>query len=489
MYIKLISLEIKNFIRNPQFGTDILIKILSFFVMLAISSVLFFLSFFMYYYPKEELNISPINFFASYFIYYWFFDLIFRYFIQQMPTQNIKPFLTIGIKKKKLVHYTIIKILCNFFNWGNLLFLVPFAALLIYNGDTLTINTVVLACSLLLIFYINNFINILLNGYTKIVSILIGLVTIAIALNYFNLIDLKVISETIILFLYNYPISIIINFIILILLIVAAYKSIMNKFYLDEGLDVKKQYKIINDIKYLERFGILGTFINNDIKLISRNQAAKSAFFGSIMFLAYGLLYYIPSYQSPFMQLFIGIFVSGNFMMLFGQKVPSWDSSYFPLLMTQKIHYIKYLEAKWTLIVISIIISMIVSSVYIFISSELYLTILAAGLYNIGVNSYIVLMNGAFNKTGIDLNQSTKSFGGGKNNFNLKTILLSIPQLLLPMIVYGFANKFFNIYIAILSIAILGLIGFIFRNIVFNYIVKLYSKEKYTTLESFKKKI
>ena len=56
---------------------------------------------------------------------------------------------------------------------------------------------------------------------------------------------------------------------------------------------------------------------------------------------------------------------------------------------------------------------------------EVYLTILAVGIYNIGFNSFLVLITGAYTRTAIDL-ESAKGAFGDKKAFNLKTILFSL---------------------------------------------------------------
>ncbi len=63
---------------------------------------------------------------------------------------------------------------------------------------------------------------------------------------------------------------------------------------------------------------------------------------------------------------------------------------------------------------------MILAVGYAFISWEFYFTIFAAGLYNLGVNSYLTLLAGAYNKKPIDLNSASKGFTSGQNNFNIK---------------------------------------------------------------------
>lgn len=266
-----------------------------------------------------------------------------------------------------------------------------------------------------------------------------------------------------------------------------AYLEIYRNFYLDKGLELKVAEGKTENITFLNRYGVMGTFINNDIRLLKRNKAAKSALIASFFFLFYGLLTFTKGYDNGFMQLFTGIFVTGGFMFMFGQRVPSWDSSYYPLMMTQNVPYKEYLKGKWSLIIIGILCSIILSTAYLMVSLEFYLTVLAAGLYNLGVNSYITLLAGAFNKKPIDLNSQSKSFGGGGNNFNMKIMLLMIPQMLLPMGVFAVVKYFFGIVPSVASLAILGIIGFLLRDKIFNLIVKVYKTEKYSTLDAFKK--
>jgi len=265
------------------------------------------------------------------------------------------------------------------------------------------------------------------------------------------------------------------------------FSFIKNNLYLDKGLEMKKSVGKTENIAFLNKYGTLGTFINNDIRLIKRSKAARSALIGGVLFLFYGLLFFNKGYESSFMQVFLGIFVTGGFNFIFGQRVPAWDSSYYPLMMTQKVPYKDYLKAKWAMFVIAIGASMILAIGYAFISWEFYVTIFAAGLYNLGVNSYLTLLAGAFNKKPIDLNVASKGFTSGQNNFNLKLLLIAIPQMALPMVVFGGIKYFLGMTPAVLSLGILGLIGFLLRDKIFDKIVKIYKSEKYSTLAAFKK--
>ena len=84
------------------------------------------------------------------------------------------------------------------------------------------------------------------------------------------------------------------------------------------------------------------------------------------------------------MQSFLGFFVTGGFNFMFGQRVPAWDSSYYPLMMTQNVSLQRFSQSKMGAFVIAISVSMILAVGYAFIGWEFYFTIFAAGLYNLG---------------------------------------------------------------------------------------------------------
>lgn len=487
MYLKFLQLELRQFLRNTQFGTNLVMKILMAFIFIWVAITFVGLGFLLYFFAIDKLNTDPVKLFSRFFIYYWALDLVVRYFMQQMPTQNIKPFLTQKITKDQLVNYTVLKTFSHFFNWGNLLFLVPFGGLMILEGDYSVMGTFMFLIGILFVFYFNNFLNILLNGKDAVLYSVAAIIIVLGALEYFGVIHLTEISEKIFYPLYEIPGAFMVPVLLTGITAYFAHQNIKNNFYLDKGLELKKAEGKTENIEFLNRFGVIGTFLNNDVRLLKRSKAARSALLMSIAFLFYGLLLFNGAYKSDFMQLFAAIFVTGGFMMMFGQRVPAWDSSYYPLMMTQKVPYKQYLEAKWSLIVLGIVVSIIFSVAYLYFGLEIWLTVFGAGLYNLGVNSYVTLVAGAYNKVPIDLNSSTKSFSGGKNNFNMKIMLLMIPQLLLPMAVYALVKPFAGQIAAVAALGVLGIIGFLFRNRIFDLIVKLYRTEKYSTLDAFKK--
>ncbi|RYG27416.1 MAG: hypothetical protein EOO01_41375 [Chitinophagaceae bacterium] len=210
----------------------------------------------------------------------------------------------------------------------------------------------------------------------------------------------------------------------------------------------------------------------------------------SAIFLLYGLLFYgsgIEVYDNVFFHVFAAIFVSGGFLFMFGQFVPSWDSSYYQLMMSQNIRYREYLQSKWWLMVIATAVSTVIASFYLYFGWKIYLMIVFGAIYNIGVNSLLVLLAGAYIKTPIDLTSSKRAFGD-KQAFNLKTFLLSLPKMLLPILLFVIGDLIQGAETGFAFLAIAGIIGFAARGYFFGLIEKIYKKEKYSTIAAYKEK-
>jgi hypothetical protein len=156
-------------------------------------------------------------------------------------------------------------------------------------------------------------------------------------------------------------------------------------------------------------------------------------------------------------------------------------------MMSQNIRYKEYLRSKWWLIVIVTFVSMLLASFYLFMGWEVYLAIIAAGIYNIGVNAHLVLLGGAYVKTPIDLTTGRKVFGD-KKAFNVQTLIIALPKLVLPLLIFYIFYRKWNVTAGYLSVAILGILGLAFRNKMFRIIENIYKKEKYSTLAAYKQK-
>jgi hypothetical protein len=485
MIKKFIYLEWKAFTRSASFGANLAMKILLGFLMIYFS-LLFIGAGVGAFYLLKKMNLEPLLTVNKFLIYYFLFDLVIRLLMQAIPVLNIKPLLVLPFKKTTIVHFSLGKTALSFFNWVHALFFVPFSIVLALEGyDVISIAMWLLAIFSLI--YINNFLNIILSNIDKLFVVFVAIAIGLGAAQYYKLFDITVFTTPFFQGLYIQKGLFLIPVLVLIGLYQFTFKYFKNNLFLDAGLSKKEDIATTENLVWLNQFGTLGTFLKNDIKLIKRNKRSKTTIVMSILFLFYGLIFFGNAQQPAVMHIFAGIFVSGGFLFVFGQFVPSWDSSYYQLMMTQNIPYRGYITSKWWLVVIATFISTILASFYLFYGWEVYLTIVVGAIYNIGVNSHLVLLGGAFTKTPIDLSNAAGAFGD-KKAFNINAMLLTLPKLLLPLGLYGIGLYLGDKTLGLLLVAGAGVLGFVFRNTVFSIIEKRYKIEKYSTISAYKQK-
>lgn len=486
MILKFLYLEWKSFIRSASFGTNLALKIILGFV-----AVLYTFMFLMAgvgaFYALKQMHLDPLQTVNKYLIYYFLLDLGIRLLLQKIPVMNIRPLLALPFTRPTIVNFSIGKTLLSFFNFLHVFSFLPFSIVLLVEGyDVVSVILWHLAMAALV--YSNNFLNIILTNKDNVFTIFLAAVLIIAGFQYYHFFNITDYTSGFFDGLFHTKWLFLLPVSVLIGLYYYTYNYLKTNLYLDAGLSTKHEIAKTEDLTWLNQFGTLGTFLKNDIKLIKRNKRSRTTVVMSVLFLFYGFIFFREnSHQPEVMRIFAGIFVSGGFLFTFGQFVPSWDSSYYPLMMSQNISYKGYLSSKWWLIVIATFISTILSSFYLIYGWQVYLTIVVGAIYNIGVNSHLVLLGGAFTKTPIDL-ESTKGAFGDKKAFNVNTMLLSLPKIFLPLVLYWAGSTILNFNLGLAFVAMAGVLGFAFRDAVFSKIEKVYKTEKYKTIDAYKQK-
>lgn len=488
MFKHFIKLEWKSFFRSASFATNLALKIVMGFMAIYFMVIFIAAGVGVFFLLKEEFNLEPLATVNKYLIYYLVGDLVIRYFFQKMPVTNIKPLLNLPIKRDTIVHFSLGKTSISFFNMLHAFFFIPFTVVLLINGYGFQV--ILWHLGIMALIYANNFINVLLNNKDSVFYSLLAVVASLGLAQYYQIFDVTNYTQPFFQGMYSTNFLFLIPILLAIVTYYFSFDYFKKNLNLDTGLAKKSDEAKTENFTWLNQFGTLGTFLKNDIKLLKRNKRSRTTVIMSFLFIFYGLLFFtnsIEAYQNPAMQVFAGIFVSGGFLFTFGQFVPSWDSAYYQLMMSQNIQYREYISSKWWLMVIGTLISTIIASFYLYFGWQTYMLIVVGAIYNIGVNSHLVMLGGAFVKTPIDLTMANKAFGD-KQAFNIKTMLISIPKLAVPMILYALGYSLFSANIGFLFVALAGVLGFAFRNKVFAMIEKIYKTEKYETIAAYKQK-
>ena len=481
-----LKLEWKQFFRSASFGKSIALKIImAFFVLWILGSFLmmgiggyFALKKF---YPEQD----PLQIVNSILIFAILGDLIFRYMMQKLPVMNIKPLLILPIKKEKLVHYVLGKSAFSGFNFLSLFFYIPFAVVLIGQGY----NPVGVLGWLFAMFFIaqaTNFLNFLINKSDKIFAFIVTLLLGLFALQKFTSLDVSIYSQQIFNTIVANPVFATIPLIIALTLYYVNFKILRERVYLDDLVAVKTEEANTADLSWIEKLGDVAPFIKNDIRLIWRNKRTKTVFLMSFLFLFYGLIFFTQeTYQKmPAMLMFAALFVTGGFTLNYGQFIPAWDSAHYKMLMSQSFRYRKFLDSKWFLMVAMTTVLYFLSFPYLYFGTKIFLMITCGAIFNIGFNSLFLLYAGSFNRKRIDL---TKGGFGNTQGTSATQFLIIIPLMLFPMAIFWVFNQFVGYSSGFIVVALVGVLGLVFKNYFMNLIEKKYIKDKYAMINAFGK--
>jgi hypothetical protein len=488
MIKQFINFEWKQFFRSSYWQKSIGLNILMAF--LALYFMLTFLALGISLFPilDEQFPDSDPLLLLNGFLFYWFLaDLLMRFFLQKLPVMNIKPLLVLPIKRRSILHYVLGKSAVSFFNFLPLFAVIPFGIMLILEEYSTT-TAVVWMVTMVIFTLIINFLNIIIESrsaetelsFLPIVLIASGLF----ALNYFEVVSFSSLLANGINAIDANPILILIPLTILGVVYYLNYAFLMKKLYVDGSLKAKTQTASTSDMAWTRRFGTIAPFLQLDLKLLWRNKRPRSSIFILIIGLAYGLFFYPnPVYQGlEWLFVFVGIFVTGIFIINFGQFIPAWDSAYYKLLMSQNIKYKEYLNSKYTLMVMSSIIMFVLSIPYVYFGWKILLVHFAAMVYNVGINTYIILLAGSFNRKKIDLTQRAAFNYQGTGAVQW---LVGFPLLFVPVGLFFAPYKFIGFEAGVAFLIILGATGIVFHQKIMRFIVTKYLNSKYKMISAF----
>lgn len=421
--------------------------------------------------------------FTSLLLHYMMYDIVLRYFFSDLTSIQARHYVLLNMKKSTIIHYLLNSSLFSFFNLLVLVILVPFfirgvlPELDILHSIGWLLGILSVAC-------INHFTAIYLKRIAAIRSstifILIGVIVLISLLDTYGFISLFSFSHFIFSPLATTFWAFLIPLGMVYVLYRLNYQLLKENIYEDKWLESNSGAQAATRFSFLEDRGILGTLIAHELKLIFRNKRTKSVFWLSIIFLLYGLIFYTQGemYESVGWYIFIGIFITGGFMINYGQFITSWESAYWDGILTRNLPVKSYFQAKWLLFVFVTVVSFFITLPYAYFGWKVILVHSVALLFNIGFNSFILLFAACYSKKRIDLARSSMMNyqGTGAAQFLIMIPLIAVPLLIvLPFSSFGYENLGLGI-LTVFSLISLAAYPIWMREIVKNFNEKKYAK-------------
>jgi hypothetical protein len=436
-------------------------------------------------FPKVDLVVS----FCGILLMYFLGELLSRMQLQELPTLRVQPYLQLAVTRNSLVRYLSFTAMLSFFNLWPLILFTPFLVKVI--GVKFGASVVVAFIVSIIGFSIfNNYLALYikrkanLNGWVMLVSSL-GLILLALGDYKWHLYSIRDTSYLFFGHLITQPLLVLIPLLLAVAMYYVNFLFLKDNLYLEELVKHKTLRKSTTEFPLLDRFGTIGDLVANELKLIIRNKRPRSALVVSTFFLFYGLIFYTNPHIGEYFRVFVGMFMTGIFIISYGQYMFSWQAAHFDGILVSKVTFPDFLKAKYLLFTMVSTCAFILTIPYVYFGWRVVLIQFIMYIWNLGVNTTIILFFANRNGKRIDL---SKGAAFNWEGVGATQLLLSFPLMLFPYVVYVPFTLMKHTDMGLAVMALIGL-AFIFTR---NYWIKLLTADfynrKFKLAEGFRNK-
>ncbi|TWR30544.1 hypothetical protein FPZ43_06290 [Mucilaginibacter pallidiroseus] len=482
--------ELKSFWRSANTGKTLAIKIVMGILILILFMYVLALGLFLdrileKAQPNENLTVA----FCGILLIYYLYDILLRLQLQELPTLKVQPYLHLPVKRNTVVGYLAFTALFSFFNLWPIVLFVPFILKIILPASgalaVVTFIIAIIALALLnnyLALYIKRKAN--LNGFVLLIAG--GLLALISAGDFvWHLFSLSKISYLFFGNLIKMPALVLLPLILAVVMYYINFAYLKSNLYLEELTTRKNEHKSSTEFPVLDRFGRVGDLVANEIKLILRNKRPRSALTMGLLFMFYGLIFYTNPAMPKGFNIFVGMFMTGIFIINYGQFMFSWQGAHFDGIMVSKVKFADFLKAKYMLFTIVSTVAFLLTVPYAYFGWKIVMIHFIMYIWNIGVNTTVVLFFANRNYKRIDLSKGASFNWEGVGATQL---LLSFPLMLMPYLVYWPFIAFGLQNTAYVVLASIGILFIATRNFWIGKLTADFETKKYKIAEGFRNK-
>lgn len=494
MLFELIRLEFLKSFRSTSFAKSVMVAIFLGFLAIMLLGYLLMAGIFLGRILDELAEgQDPIQVLNSGLIFFFLVEFMYRYFLQKLPVIELESLLHLPISKKKIMHMLLGRSFFSPLSIIALILFTPFAftEISIQYGVAGAISW--LGTILFISWTLHWF---MLWFKQRFEDSLIGVIIVFIVLllgggstymGWFNL------GEIVAPFFTLAMSSFLPMAIMLILCFVGYYMAFsyyLNNAYL-EDLAKEEEVRFVNQsVGFFSRFGMAGELADLEWKLIIRHKKSRTFLMLSAFFLLYGTIFYDnPSYQDGPMQnifIFVGVFITGIFMIQYGQLFLSWNSGYFDFFLSRRDGVRNLVRGKYLLLLSISLLCFLLSIPYVYYGWSFLLIHLATFLFNAGIMIHLIIYLALWKPKPMDLNKGAmfNYEGVGAAQF-----LMIIPMMVAPYLIYLPFAMLFNFYAGLAALSTVGIIGIIFFNKLSTININRVLDNRYEISSSFRQEL
>ena len=490
MIIEFIKLRIRETTRSSVWNKNMIINIILAFFMLYMVVCFLMIGFVLdRILIKEFPDSDPVDLFNRILLYYFGLELLIRFFMQQMPAMSITPFLHLPVRRSFLMHLLLARSIINPLNYVSFLMFAPFAIRAVsayYSGAAACWWLLALFLLVLFVIYLNVFIKRQM-VVKPVVSLGCGLAFSAlIVLEIFNIFSLSTLSSSLFGVILEQPLWILIPVTLVAGAYLLNYRFLMLHSYPEEiDRKIRKKQVAVQNFGFMSRFGQIGELIGLELKMILRHKRTKSILYLAFFFMLYGLLIYPnPQFNNKmFWLIFVGIFINGLMMLSYGQFIVAWESKFFDGILTRENSLLDFFRAKYYLLVSFCLVCYVLTTPYVFFGIRILWIQTACFLFNIGINTCIMLWFSQYNRKRIELSQGSAFNWQGTS---ASQFIVMLPAMILPVLIALIFDWVGLGDWGLGALAVLGVMGLLCHKWIIGIICRNFAKTKYAQAEGFR---
>lgn len=495
MTFEFLKLQFLKSIRSVSIARNLVAGFFLALLLLIVLSYLLLLAFSLEKIIEEGLDEpNAITFLNTHLAFFFIIEIMYRFFLQKLPVIELENFLHLPIRRSNIIHFLLIRS-----------FISPLSiiALLLFTPITLTeISTTYgisgalywLSTIVLLSWTLHWFMLWFKQKYgDKLISIflLFGLFIISTAANYYGWFNVGEILSPVFHNSLNNPLPAL----ILVASFIGMYGFALNYYkkhaYLEELTTESRSGYIDQSLDFLSRFGLAGEMADLEWKLILRHKKSRNYLLISILFLFYGLLFYNdPSFvrEEGFSYFFIftGIFITGIFILQYGQLFLSWNSTDFDFFLSRRNGLKALIKGKYLLFVVISLLCFLLSVPYVYFGWNVLFIHMATFLFNMGVTIHFVICLSLWKPKPMSLSKSALFNYEG---IGMAQFLMIIPMGIFPYLIFLPFAVLFNDYAGLVALSICGITGILFYEKLSDIAVDILLNNRYEISSTFREEL
>ena len=477
--------------RNPAFDTNRFAKFLMYFMIVYWAALFLFFGV-MLPVMFEELvpNMEPYHIMNQGILYVMLADFLMRFIGQPSVSQEIKPYLLMPVKRKKLISLLLLKSGLDSYNFLWFFVYVPFAFLTIirfYGFGGMFLYLI----GIWLVFVFNNYWYLLcklLLGEKTLWLLLPTAIFGALGAAEFLLDGLPISRFTMDLgegFIEGNPLSFLFMLACIGVMFFINLKLQQRMIYNELSKKEDTKIKRVSEYKFLDKYGEVGEYIRLELKLIARNKTVKTQFrMGLIVMLGFSFaLAFTDVYDGSYMTSFICLYNYAILPIMTLGQVMSFEGNYIDGLMSRKESIFNLLRAKYYLTTLIILVPFLIMMFPIAKGKITLLTAIAYLIFVVGFVFFMLLQLAVYNTRTLPLNANLM-----KSNKSSNWIqgLITGGAFMLPLLIDKLLSGLLQEEVAHIILILLGL-GFIAtHNLWIKNVYKRFMKRRYKNMEEFR---